>query len=136
MSTTTLKLTPEAGDSTLTQRWLEEARETGETDTFTRRHRDPRTTWGDPLEVQVFKGPGCWLSCRATARDISAGGVGFQCREPIPPWTPVLVCRAGEAVGAPAMVANCTPGVSCYVIGAEFRFENQVAQKRAAALAG
>lgn len=136
MSTTTLQLTPELGDSTLVEKWLDEARETGETDTFTRRHRDPRTAWRDPLEVHVFKGPGCWLSVRATARDISAGGVGFQCRDPIPPWTPVLVCRAGKPVGAPAMVVDCTPGVSCYVIGAEFRFENKVPQKQLATKAG
>ncbi len=120
----------------MTRQWLDEAIEAGQTDAYASKRSDPRTRWPEPLEIHIFKDSGCWLSRRATARDISAGGIGFQCREAIPCWTPILICRAGELVGAPAMVMHCTRGATNYVIGAEFRFEDRLAQPQAITKAG
>ena|GEM_PF-2938905 len=133
---TTLKLTPDVGDATLSQAWLEEANETAEPDTHTRRHHDPRTAWDVPLEIHVCSGSGYGETYYATACDISKGGIGFRCRELIPPFTTVHICRAGEMIGVPALTMNCTESLTGSIIGAEFRFEKQAPAQRRVSKAG
>lgn len=136
MSTTPVRLTPKVGDATDTQRWLAEARQTAHTDTISGKHRDPRTTWCVPLEVHVCLGRGCTQTYYATACDISEGGIGFLVREAIQPYTRVLVCRAGEMVAVPVVTVTCTQTLTGHIIGAEFRFEDQVPSEQAVAKAG
>ncbi len=136
MTGTPLNPTPQVGGPALTQAWLEEARETGESDTYARQDREPRTTWGELLEIHVVRGSGGPRRQYATARDVASGGIGFVCREAIAPWTAILVCRAGEGVGAPAVVAHCARTVTGYAIGAQFRFEDQAQRHQAISLAG
>jgi len=120
---TTLKLTPQVGNTTLTQEWLEEAGETGETDTYSRKYRDPRTTWNVPLEVHVPVRGGLTETYYATSIDVSEGGIGFRCREMIPPHTRVRICRDGEMVGVTAVTLGSTQSLAGYLIGARFDFE-------------
>ena len=129
MSTDTLGLTPQAGDPALKQQWLKEARRTGESDEHTRKHRDPRITWHEPLEVHVALSGGRTESHYATACDISEGGIGFRCRLEIPAFTQITVCRAGEMVGLPAMTLHCMHTLTGYTIGAQFRFEQPPKQQ-------
>jgi len=123
----TVKLAPEAGGESLARQWLEEAQETGVTDTFTRRHRDPRTSWHVHLEVHVLSEGRCTATHYATSCDIAAGGIGFRCREPIPLYTPIRICRAGEMTGLSAVTVDCTPGLTGYTIGARFEFDQPAA---------
>lgn len=136
MSTGTLKLTPQVGGRALTQQWLEEARQTGHTDAHTRRHRTPRITWNQPLEVHVLFSAGRTETHYTTSREISEGGIGFYCRQQIPPFTPIAICRAGELVGVPAMTVHCRQTLAGYIVGAEFRFEQQAAERQAVSKAG
>ena len=129
MSTDTLGLTPQAGDTALKQQWLEEARRTGESDEHTRKHRDPRITWYEALEVYVASSGGGTESHYATAFNISDGGIGFRCRRQIPAFTQITVCRAGELVGLPAAIMHCLQTLTGYTIGAQFCFEQPPQQQ-------
>jgi hypothetical protein len=132
----TLKLTPTVGDATQAREWLDEASETGETDTQTRRHRDPRTTWRVPLEIHVCSAGKRMETHYATACDIALGGIGFLVREALPAFTSILVCRAGEMVGVPAVTVDSTQTLQGFIIGAQFRFETQPAAPGRAAKVG
>ncbi len=123
MATTTLRLAPEQGDRSLTQQWLEEARQTGRSDEYTRKHRDPRFEWQVPLEVHFLNTDGRSETLYAYSRDVSEGGMAFECRQQIPAFTQVVVCRSGELVGVPVMTVSCTQGVTGYVMGCEYRFQ-------------
>jgi hypothetical protein len=57
----------------------------------------------------------------ATARDISGGGIGFQCRKSISQFTPVRINLAGDPTSLTAVVTHCTPALVGHIIGAEFR---------------
>ena len=133
---TTLKLTPDVGDATLPQAWLEEAAENADPDTHTRQHRDPRTAWNAPLEIHVRSRGGLTETYCATSCDISKGGIGFRCRQPIPVFSEVRVCRAGRMIGVPAMTMSCTESLTGHIIGAEFRFEKQAPRQQRVSKAG
>ena len=136
MSAKTLRVRPEVREAADTQQWLQEARQAGHTDRLTRQHRDPRTAWHAPLEVHVLPRCGDPKSCYATAHDISAGGIGFKCQKPIPPYTRIYVCRAGETAGVPAMSLECTQTLAGYIIGAEFRPQELAQAQQALAKVG
>ncbi len=72
----------------------------------------------------------------ATSCDISKGGVGFRMREPLPPFTPVRICRAGEMVGMSARTLSNTQTLTGFIIGAEFRFEQETAAEQRVAKTG
>lgn len=133
---TTFTLTPDLGDATQTQQWLEEAHVTGTTDTYSRKYRDPRTTWNVPLEIHICPDGHRAETIYATSFDISEGGVGFRSRKPIPPFTSVVICRAGEMTGAPAVTLSSTPCLQGHLIGAEFRFETEAAMQQRVNKAG
>jgi hypothetical protein len=121
----TMQLTPTVGNATQAQQWLLEALETGEMDMLCRRHQDPRTTWREPLEVHVCSAGKRTEIHYAKACDIARGGIAFLVRQELPAFTSVLVCRAGEMVGVPAVTVNSTQTLQGFIIGAEFRFETQ-----------
>ena len=132
----TLKLAPQVSEAALARQWPQEARRTDRTDTYAGQRRYRRTTWEAALEVQVSLGPGRTETRYASARDISAGGIGFRRRQRIPPCAAVRVCLAGQAEGVRAMIMHCTQSLGGYLIGAEFRFEEQVQAEPAFAQAG
>ncbi|MCP4593642.1 MAG: hypothetical protein GY842_23135 [bacterium] len=121
---------PTLGDATQTQQWLDEARETGQTDTYSRKYRDPRTTWNVPLEIHLNVEGGLQETWYVTSCDISEGGVGFKCRSSVAPYTQVMVCRAGEMVGVTAATVSCTQTLGGFLIGCEFRAEQEAAAVR------
>jgi len=130
----TIKLVPQPAESSMANDWLEEARQTGQVDTYTGKRVHPRITWSAPLEVHALRPDGRAETFYATARDISSGGLGFQCRQAIPPCTPVRICRAGQIEGLPGMTVHCTQSLRGYVIGVEFRFAEQQAQSQTRAV--
>ena len=104
MSTSpTFTLTPDNAGRSLAQEWLEEARQSGQSDAYTRQHQDPRFTWYSQLEVHVLGPAGRTATFYADACDISEGGIGFRCRQQIPPFTDIQVCVAGEMTGVSAL---------------------------------
>ncbi|MHC4609113.1 MAG: hypothetical protein ACYS7M_02055 [Planctomycetota bacterium] len=121
----TVKLTPKAAGAKLAHEWLALARKTGTTDTYSRKHRDPRTTWNVALEMHVISGGGRAQTYDATACDISEGGIGLVCRQPIPPYTRVFICLVGQMEGVAAITLQSAQTLTGYVIGAKFRFEEQ-----------
>ena len=132
----TVKLSTQVEDASRVDSWLQQARQTGRTNAYAGKRRTPRTTWDAALEVHVPGSAGRTVTHYASARDISEGGMGLQCRQAIPDCTLVRVCPAGELKGVSAMVMHCTRTVSGYIIGLEFHFDDPEQARAVTSLAG
>ena len=132
----TVKLFTQLEDASLVDAWRQQARQAGRTNAYAGKRRTPRTTWNAALEVYVPKSAVGTAIHYATARDISAGGIGLQCRQAIPDCTLVRICRAGELTGVSAMVMHCTQSLTGYIIGLEFRFDDPDEAQTVTSLAG
>ena len=132
----TVKLSTHVEDASRVDAWLQQARQTGRTNAYAGKRRTPRTTWHAALEVYVSKSAGRSVTHYATARDISEGGIGLQCRQAIPDCTLVQICQAGELKGVWAMVMHCTRSLSGYIIGLEFCFDDPEEVQAVTSLAG
>jgi hypothetical protein len=87
------------------------------------KRRHPRTTWNAELQVRVLSDDLRRDVRFVTARDVSAGGLGFFCRTSIAPCTCIEVARSDRQAGVVAIVMHCTQSLGGYCIGAEFRIE-------------
>ena len=121
MATSTLKLTPEVETTAVAKDWLDEAQGESDAEDHTRRHRDPRTRWEVDLEIHVLQPSGPTKVLYAKSFDISEGGLGLVCRTRIPPYSKVIVCRAGEMTGVSTVTQSCTQTLTGYLIGTQFR---------------
>lgn len=106
--------------SELRRQWLEEARQTGDGDTYAGKRGTQRFTWRAPLDVRVSPGGMNTETHLAQACDISAHGIRFCCKQPVEPLTEVEVFVTGESLGVRAMVRHCTPTISGFLVGTDF----------------
>jgi hypothetical protein len=104
----------------LKQRWLRQAREAGESDSYTGKRRQARLTWQAQLEVKVASAGGGTETHIATACDISTEGIGLLCRQKLELFSKIEITPPGEAVGPLAVVRQCTPTLNAYLVGAAF----------------
>lgn len=102
------------------QQWLEEARQTGEDDTYAGKRQQQRFTWYSQLEVRVTSGTGRTETYLAYGRDISEAGIRFFSRQLIQPGTEATVFTPGETGGVAVVIRHCTQTVNGHLIGADF----------------
>ncbi len=101
--------------------WVEDAQaQGGPIDLYSGKRREPRRIWDAMLDVHVLTGATEGSFHYATARDISGGGMGIQCRQKLEPGTWVGMYVSGCDQGATAIVRHCTETIGGYVIGLEF----------------
>jgi hypothetical protein len=112
-----IHLSAQSGATNMTQQWLKEAQQAGGHDIYDGKRKEMRTSWQESLEVHYPVGRGRTKTVYATARDLSPGGIGFECREAIPAYTEVLICRAGEIEGVRATTLHCTRSLGKFIVG-------------------
>lgn len=105
--------------------WLNEAVTSGLGESRPGEHRHIRYGWAAPLDVYGPAGRRPGKAALATARDVSRSGVAFFCRERVPLYTRITVCRAGCRSGLPARILNRTQTLGGYIYGVEFTSEEQ-----------
>ncbi len=108
----------EDGSAEVFDRWLEQAREEGVEDDVLNKRASPRIAWTVYVEVLGDAAEGERITGRT--RDISEGGIGLQCRKPIPDRTVVRVYRQDQ--GDPAeyvegRVMHSTMTIGGYKVG-------------------
>jgi hypothetical protein len=104
--------------------WLAEGHAMGPCDRWAGEHRHPRFAWTAALDVYVqTEGRRSRAVC-AAARDVSRSGLGFFCRQPLPVYGRVTICRSGERTGLAAKIVNRAQTLGGYLIGVEFIVEN------------
>ena len=106
--------------ATLKQHWLRQARDAGESDSYTGKRRETRLTWQAQLEVRAASAGGGTETHIASACDISTEGIGFLCRRKFELYSKIEITAPGEAVGLLAVVKQCTRTVNAYLVGAVF----------------
>ena len=106
--------------SEIRRQWIQDARKTGEADSYAGKRRQERFTWFPQLEVRVISASGQPRTHLASGHDISEGGLRFFCRQPIEAFVNVEVFVEGETAGVPAVVKHCTQTFNGYLIGADF----------------
>lgn len=111
---------PQQGPAETRRQWLEQARQTGVGDTFGSKRQQPRFSWRALLDIRITSTGDPAEPLNARARDISAGGLMFFCREQIGPSTSAEVSVAGEVKAVPVVVKHCTQTPGGYLIGADF----------------
>lgn len=133
----TVKLSTLSGNTHLKQQWLQEAQQAGGISSYDGKRNDPRTNWQEPLEVHYSVGRGRTKTVYATARDLSAAGIAFECREAIPAYTEVLICRTGQVEGLRATTLHCTRTLNTFIVGCRtFTDEEPIARPQSVAKAG
>lgn len=92
-----------------------------------RRRRMPRWPFSGQVEMWLPEQGGGESLLLATCENLSAGGVGVRCDEPLEPGTelPIAVHQPEASFHGRAVVRHCTRmGDACY-IGLEFRFRRK-----------
>ncbi|MCP4590944.1 MAG: PilZ domain-containing protein [bacterium] len=102
------------------QGWLDEARQTGQGDTYAGKRRYPRYTWTVPVVIEVLDGELAGESDYASSRDISEGGLGIRLRRRIPDRSMVRVTTDEYGPGIHARVMHCTETLGGFILGLEF----------------
>ncbi|HUU81988.1 MAG TPA: PilZ domain-containing protein [Phycisphaerae bacterium] len=103
--------------------WLEEARETGRADAYAGKRRWVRYTWQVPVTVKVLHAADTHPPQYAYTRDISRGGLGLKCRQPIEHLSLVRIMRDDTGETITGRVRYCTKTITGFVIGIEFEAE-------------
>ncbi len=100
--------------------WLASAREVGVEDGYRGKRVAPRFTWSAPVMVEVLgtRRPG--EAAYAYASDISAGGMGLRCRQPVGVFQRLRVTLDETGENLCGQVRHCTRTATGYLIGIEF----------------
>ena len=108
------------------EQWLAEARLEGREDTYAGKRRYPRVTWHVPVILDGLDGERAGECYYATTKDLSAGGMGFRCRQPVPVRSLVRVMSEIDGQSVYAKVMHCTETVGACFIGVEFQPQEQI----------
>jgi len=111
---------PDQDAAEIRTQWLQEAQQTGVSDTFTSKRQQPRYTWRAQLDVRLRTATGLADPLIAQARDISETGLMFFCRDRIAPSSKGEVSLASESKSVPILFRHCTQTLGGYLIGADF----------------
>ena len=104
----------------IVQSWVDDAVSDGESDAYTGKRRWPRVKWQVPVMIETCAG-GDKQECRyATSRDVSPGGIGVWCSQPVTDGTLVRLSVADGEEYVDARVQQCTETVGGYIVGLEF----------------
>ena len=110
----------QSSPAAIVQSWVDDAVSDGETDAYTGKRRWPRVKWQVPVTIEARTG-GAKQECRyATSRDVSPGGIGVWCSQPVTDGTIVRLSVADGEEYVDARVQQCTETVGGYIVGLEF----------------
>ena len=101
------------------QKWLAEAKRTGEKDNYAGKRRQPRCTWDVQVTVEILENGEPTETLYANTRDISAGGMGMRCRKVVPAHSEVRITIDETGESMPARVTQCTRSICDYQSGVE-----------------
>ena len=107
-------------DPAIVFEWLVEAMGLGPGENWAGQRGYLRFLWNVPLDIHV---PGPGRRSRVLlgqSQDVSASGLRFLCRQPLPPFSRVIIARAGERIGAAAKVVNRIQTVGGFLVGVQF----------------
>ena len=100
--------------------WMAEAKLYGQKDPYPGKRRHLRFQWRVPVAIEVASVDGLQLRASATTRDISQGGIGLECRQPIEPDSRIHIRLEGEIECVEGYVVHCTQSFGKYLIGVVF----------------
>ena len=117
--------TPPERWAAIRQQWLDEARQTGEADSFASKRGHARYTWREQLDLVVQLPGGRTEEYIATARDISESGLMVFCRSEIDPSQHGEVSQSGTGEAVPVITRHCTQTLGGFLIGLDFVWEEE-----------
>ena len=120
-------------DTQTVQYWLLSAQATGQRDTYPGKRRRPRFTWHVPITLEVLDASVLGRSVRAhcaMSRDISDGGMGLRCRQPVPVMALVCITLDETQETVYGRVRHCTGSLGGFLVGVEFVFGGASAAAR------
>lgn len=103
--------------------WLASARRTGVEDSYRGKRAHPRVTWPAPITVEVLNTTGAAAPAYAYACNISEGGMGLRCRQPVEVFTRVRVTLDETGESLCGQVRHCTTTATGFVIGIQFELD-------------
>lgn len=106
-------------DDTISQ-WLDEAHQTGQSDSYAGKRRTVRYTLEAPVLVEIIDAGPRTAPQYGYCRDISRGGMGVKCRQRIATMSRVRVTREDTDEAVYGRIRHCTATLNGFIIGIEF----------------
>jgi len=107
------------------QSWVDDASVDGDMDAYAGKRRWARVRWQVPVTIET-RPAGTQQKCHyVTSRDVSAGGFGVWCNQPIEPGTKVRLSVHDGSESVDAQVKQCTETVGGFIIGVEFQTQDK-----------
>ena len=108
------------GASGTARHWVDQAGPASADTRQAERRREPRRPWHQRLTVSVDSLSGATLRFRAFSRNVTPGGMQFDCQHRIDPYKWIDIRKDGCDERVAAQVRYCVPAGTGYLIGVQF----------------
>ena len=105
--------------------WLEDAKQWGQKDAYLGKRRHRRYGWQGAMEIDVESIDGKYWSLGGYTRNISLGGIGLECRQPLEPHSRVHIRMFGQTRGVDGYVVHCGESLGRYIVGVMFAHDQE-----------
>ncbi|RJP38594.1 MAG: PilZ domain-containing protein [Phycisphaerales bacterium] len=113
--------TRETDAAAIIRGWVADAELDGASDVYSGKRRWPRIKWQVPVMIETLTTGQRQTSLFVTSRDISEGGIGVWCNQPVEPGTMIRLFVDDGEEHVEGRVRQCTETVGGFIIGVEFR---------------